>query len=81
MENFIKLIKAESFINDYKNNKSKNKKYNEDKKSVYTEPNIESQYDKESKCSFISSNKIYRIKTFNETIESTLENNRKENFN
>ena len=74
------LIKAESFINDYKNNKSKNKKYNEDKKSVYTEPNIESQYDKESKCSFISSNKIYRIKTFNETIESTLENNRKENF-
>ena len=75
------LINAESFINAYKIIKSKTKKYNDDKKSVNTEPNNDSQFDKESKCSYFSNYQIYRYKTLNEKNESSLKNNRRDKNN
>ena len=71
------LIYAKSFIDDYKKNKNDNilieaNKMNiEDKISVNTEPNICSLGDKESKSSFIYTQRIYKYKTFNETIDSS----------
>ena len=71
------LIYAKSFIDDYKKNKNDNilidanKTNIEDKISVNTEPNICSLGDKESKSSFIYNQRIYKYKTFNETIDSS----------
>ena len=77
------LIYVESFINEYKKNKTKNilnndKENMDDKKSINTEPNIDLLTEKESKCSFISYPKKEKYKTYTETIDLTLDYNSKD---
>lgn len=78
------LIYVESFINEYKRNRTKNilkengKGNMDDKKSINTEPNIDLLTEKESKCSFISYPKKEKYKTYTETIDLTLDYNYKD---
>ena len=76
------LINAESFINEYEKNKNNiikdiNKRNAEDKKSVNTESNIGTISEFDNKSSFIYNRRINNFKTYNETINSTFDNNYK----
>ena len=75
-----KLCNAELFINNYSKNKKNNKlrdsnkRNNEDKISVNTEPNIAIFVEQDSKRSFVNTMKRYKYKTYNDTLETSLDN-------